>query len=80
MAVGKRMPENASEGSGLRWVKSSLSFANGNCVEVADLPGGGVAVRNSRHPNGSVLQFTSAEWEAFIGGARNGEFDAFGRR
>ena len=28
------------------WVKSSLSFANGNCVEVASLPGGEIGVRD----------------------------------
>jgi hypothetical protein len=61
-----------------RWVKSSLSFANGNCVEVADLSGGEIGVRNSRDAEGSVLRFTPDEWHAFIGGVRNGEFDRFG--
>jgi Domain of unknown function (DUF397) len=67
-------------GSGRYWVKSSLSFANGNCVEVADLPDGGVGVRNSRDPDGPVLQFTPDEWTAFLGGVRNGEFDSLGRK
>ena len=66
--------------SGLRWVKSSLSFANGNCVEVASLPDGQIGVRNSRDAQGAVLRFTSDEWQAFIGGAHNGEFDHFGRK
>jgi hypothetical protein len=61
-------------------VKSSLSFANGDCVEVADLPDGGVGVRDSRDPDGLVLQFTPDEWSAFIGRTRNGEFDSSGRR
>jgi hypothetical protein len=60
------------------WVKSSLSFANGNCVEVAGLSGGEVGVRNSRDAAGAVLRFTPEEWHAFIGGVRNGEFDRFG--
>lgn len=60
------------------WVKSSLSFSNGNCVEVAALPGGSVAVRNSRDPEGPVLEFTRGEWDAFLCGARLGEFDRFG--
>ena len=38
------------------WVKSSLSFANGNCVEVANLSGGAVGVRNSRDTAGAVLR------------------------
>ena len=61
------------------WVKSSLSYANGNCVEVSDLPGGSVGVRNSRDREGPVLRFTPDEWRAFIGGVRKGEFDDFGR-
>jgi hypothetical protein len=74
------MRENMPDGrpSGLRWIKSSLSFANGNCVEVADLPDGGIGVRNSRNPEGAILRFTPGEWHAFLGGAKNGEFDSFG--
>ena len=63
---------------GARWVKSSLSFSNGACVEVASLPGGVVGVRHSKDPNGPVLRFTPAEWQAFLGGALAGEFDGFG--
>ena len=65
-------------GSQPECVKSSLSFANGNCVEVADLSGGEIGVRNSREAAGAVLRFTPDEWHAFIGGVRNGEFDRFG--
>jgi hypothetical protein len=65
--------------SGFYWLKSSLSYANGNCVEVTSLPGGEVGVRNSRDSTGPVLWFTPAEWHAFLGGVRNGEFDSFGR-
>jgi hypothetical protein len=57
------------------WVKSTRSGpTGGNCVEVAFLPEGDVALRNSRFPSGSALIFTRAEWDAFIGGARDGEF------
>jgi len=62
------------------WVKSSLSFSNGNCVEVASLPGGEIGVRNSRDPGGPVLRFTPGEWGAFVGRARLGEFDRSGGR
>ena len=61
------------------WVKSSLSYANHNCVEVASLPGNEIGVRNSRDAEGAVLRFTSDEWHAFLGGVRNGEFDRFGK-
>jgi hypothetical protein len=55
------------------WRKSTLS-TDGGCVEVA-FAGHRVMVRNSRDRQGPVLIFTPVEWEAFIGGARNGEFD-----
>jgi hypothetical protein len=57
------------------WIKSSLSAYNGNCVEVADLTTERIRVRDSKNPRGAVLKFTPAEWDAFIGGVRNGEFD-----
>ncbi len=63
-------------GSGTAWIKSSLSFANGNCVEAARLCDGHIGVRDSKDPDGAVLRFTPAEWIAFLGGVRNGEFDA----
>jgi hypothetical protein len=75
--VGSATLGNQPEYSGFNWVKSSLSFANGNCVEVAGLPGGEIGVRNSRESEGAVLRFTSDEWHAFLGGVRNGEFDRF---
>jgi hypothetical protein len=59
----------------INWIKSSYSFANGNCCEVADLPGGDIGVRDSKEPGGPVLRFTPAEWRAFIDGAKAGEFD-----
>jgi Domain of unknown function (DUF397) len=65
-------------GSDTSWVKSSLSFANGNCVEVANLPNGEIGVRDSKNSEGPVLRFTPDEWHAFLGGVRNGEFDRFG--
>ena len=65
--------------SGSEWIKSSLSYCNSNCVEVASLPDGQVGVRDSKDSDGPVLRFTPAEWRAFLGGARNGEFDHFAR-
>ena len=57
------------------WRKSPYSNPSGNCVELANLPAGEVAVRNSRFPDGPALIFTPAEWDAFVLGARDGEFD-----
>jgi hypothetical protein len=54
------------------WRKSTRSGTNG-CVEVAFVEDK-VAVRDSKDRGGPVLLFTAHEWEAFIGGARDGEF------
>ena len=59
----------------LTWLKSRHSNPSGNCVEVACLPGGEIAVRNSRHPAGPVLVYTQAEINAFLQGAKDGDFD-----
>ncbi len=45
-----------------RWIKSRHSNAEGNCVEVAALTGGGIAVRNSRDPDGPALVYTRRRW------------------
>jgi Domain of unknown function (DUF397) len=60
---------------GVRWIKSRHSNAEGNCVEVAVLDEGGVAMRNSRDPDGPALVYTPAEVAAFVAGAKDGEFD-----
>ncbi|MFE9924984.1 DUF397 domain-containing protein [Streptomyces sp. NPDC005774] len=57
------------------WIKSRHSNAEGNCVEVAPLDDGSVAMRNSRDPEGPALVYTSAELAAFLAGAKDGEFD-----
>jgi len=59
----------------LTWFKSTASANGQSCVECAWLPGGGIAVRDSKHPHGAVLSFTAPTWHAFIAGVRIGEFD-----
>lgn len=61
----------------VRWQKSGRSNPSGNCVEIASLPDGGIAVRNSRDPEGPALIYTVDELAAFIAGARDGDFDHF---
>ena len=72
----------------VRWIKSSRSLNNGTSVEVGWVPGCAdrqcvevghdgdeVLVRDGKNPDGPVLVFTAAEWDAFLAGAKDGEFD-----
>ncbi len=65
----------ATELRGAAWQKSRHSNSQGSCVEFARLPGGEVAVRNSRFPDGPALVYTRAEIEAMLLGIKDGEFD-----
>jgi hypothetical protein len=56
------------------WQKSSFSGSNGgSCVDVARNFAGRVLVRDSKDPDGPVLEFTHAEWKAFTQGVSAGE-------
>ncbi|MCG7523831.1 DUF397 domain-containing protein [Streptomyces sp. OfavH-34-F] len=60
----------------VEWFKASASDGiGGNCIEVAALPEGHVAFRNSRDKDGPALVFTPGEWAAFSDGMKGGEFD-----
>ena len=68
--------------TGATWRKSSFSSGNaGASVEIAFVPGSKegsdrvIAMRDSERPDGPVLIFTPAEWEAFTLGVQDGEFD-----
>lgn len=61
---------------GAVWRKSHYSNPSGNCVEVAELPDGGIAIRNSRYPAGPALIYTRTEVAAFLRGAKAGDFDS----
>lgn len=60
------------------WRTSSFSTFGGSCVEVAPLPDGRIAMRNSNDPEASVVLFTRPEIAAWIKGAKAGEFDDLG--
>ena len=58
------------------WRKSTLSSSGDNCVEVAFAADGSIGVRDSKqHGLGPILEFTPAEWDAFLGGVKTGEFE-----
>lgn len=74
------MPDFGTEVSagqlrGVAWRKSDRSNPQGNCVELAQLVDGSIAVRNSRNPGGPALIYTRPEISAFIQGAKDGDFD-----
>ena len=55
------------------WRRSTRN-KSGECLEVAFVDEL-IGVRDSRHPDGPVLVFTRPEWDAFVKGAKDGEFD-----
>lgn len=55
------------------WIKSRRSDTNA-CVE-AQHTGNTIQVRDSKDPDGPVLNFTETEWTAFIQGVEDGDFD-----
>lgn len=58
------------------WRKSTFS-TDTNCVEVAALDDGRIAMRNSKVPDDGVVFFTRQEIDAFFQGVMSGEFDDF---
>lgn len=74
MQVYNGMPADALDA--VTWRATVPGNPGGACVELARLPGSaGIALRNSRHPEGPVLIYTLEEIAAFLDGARKGEFD-----
>jgi hypothetical protein len=64
--------------SAARWRISSHSSGSGSCVELAALPAGHVAVRDSTDRSRPALVFDAAEWRAFVAGMADGQFADLG--
>jgi Domain of unknown function (DUF397) len=55
---------------GQGWRRSTHSMSNGQCIETARFPSGGIGVRDSKSPTGSILHFEPYAWAAFVAGLR----------
>ena len=72
--MSRRIKLSRLERTNLVWRKAQLSTNNGSCVEVASVVDK-IALRDSKDPRGPMLVYTPAEFDAFLDGAKKGEFD-----
>jgi hypothetical protein len=61
--------------SDIPW-RTAIKSSGGGCVQVARRDGA-IMVADSKHPGGPILSYTLKEWDAFLDGAKKGEFDDF---
>lgn len=66
---------SATSSWGITWRKSRRSNPSGDCVELAELAGGRMGMRHSRHPDGPALVCGRAEMVAFIRRLKDGDFE-----
>jgi hypothetical protein len=67
--------ESASRPPASEWFKSSYSVGNSHCLETQRLNSGDLAVRDSKNV-GPFLAFPASTWRRFVGGLKDGAFDA----
>lgn len=61
---------------GATWTKSSFSGNNGSCVEcTCDTTDDTIAVRDSKDPDGGILEFSHGSWNNFLLAVKAGDFD-----
>ncbi|WKX72114.1 DUF397 domain-containing protein [Streptomyces sp. XD-27] len=64
-STGRKDDLYAIDLSTAQWRKSPFSDGGNQCVEITDLPGGAVAIRDSKNPERPALRYTAEEWTAF---------------
>lgn len=65
----------AADLHGVAWRKSSYTANNGNCVEVADVPGvAGVAVRDSKNVDIPAARVSGGAWSQFLSAVADDSF------
>ena len=69
-----RQVTDGMPGWGVTWRKSSFSNPDGNCVELAELAAGLIAVRHSRDPDGLAQIYPHAVIAAFVRAVRHDDF------
>jgi hypothetical protein len=69
--VKSGLPENSPRD----WRRSTLSMANGDCIEVGNPTGGLIWVRDSKNHDGPVLGFGLPQWSSFMNSIRDGVVD-----
>lgn len=68
---GEALPTDTARGD----FRTSSFCTSGGCVEVAPLPDGQVAVRDSKDLSRPAHVYSISEWRDFVAGVKNGEFD-----
>jgi hypothetical protein len=64
--------DNSDQADPRNWRKATRSWANSDCVEIGQLAGDVVGVRDSRNPGGPVISFDAGQWKAFLAEVRAG--------
>jgi len=72
---GREVGENV-EGPNRNWRKSSRSYGSGECIEVTTPSEKRIDVRDSKNVPGTVLTFSSTQWNVFVANVRCGNFGA----
>jgi hypothetical protein len=75
MTAHGRVTPDPPDLTGATWRRSSRSAKRKGCVEAAFLADGRVAIRDSKDRAGPALVYTPHEWDCFLSGAKDGEFD-----